>query len=264
MWEVDHKEGWEPMNQCFQTVVLERTLESPVNYKEIQPVNPKGNQSNIHWKDWCWSWSSNTVATWCKESTHWKRSCWWKRLTAGGEGDDREWDGWMASPIQQTWAWANSRRWWRTGKPVLHAAVHDVAKSQTQLSDWTTTMPMYGIQKGFTDEPVCRAGIDTDVENRHVDMREKGGWEKYWDSRTDIWIFLCVKQITSGNLLHSTGSSARSSVVTEMDGMGWWEVGSREWRYVYVYLLYLIVKQLYYNFEKKKRTLISIFSSFQP
>ena len=52
---------------------------------------------NIHWKDWCWSWNSNTLASWCEELTHWKRLWCWERLKAGGEGDDRGWDGWMAS-----------------------------------------------------------------------------------------------------------------------------------------------------------------------
>jgi len=57
---------------------------------------------NIHWKDWCWSWNSNTLATWCEEVTHWKRPWCWERLRVGGEGDDREWDGWMASPTRWT------------------------------------------------------------------------------------------------------------------------------------------------------------------
>ena len=52
---------------------------------------------NIHWSDWCWSWSSNTLATWCEQPTHWKRPCSWERSKAVGEGDDRGWDGWMAS-----------------------------------------------------------------------------------------------------------------------------------------------------------------------
>ena len=60
-------------NWCFWTVVLKKTLESPLDSKEIKPVNPIGNQSNIHWKDWGWSWSFNTLATWCEELTHWKR-----------------------------------------------------------------------------------------------------------------------------------------------------------------------------------------------
>ena len=70
---------------------------------------------NIHWKDWCWSWSSNTLATWCKKPTHGKRPWCWERLRAGGEGDDR--DDWMASSTQWTRDWANSGRWWKTGKP---------------------------------------------------------------------------------------------------------------------------------------------------
>ena len=63
----------------------------------------KESDLNIHWKDWCWSWNSNTLATWCEELTHWKRPWWWERLKAGAEGDNRGWDGWTASPTQWTW-----------------------------------------------------------------------------------------------------------------------------------------------------------------
>ena len=109
--ELDYKESWALKNWCFWTVVLEKTLESPLDCREIQPVNPKGNQSwIIHWKDW--SWSSNTLATCCKELTHWKRAWCWERLKVWGEGDDRGWDGWMASPTQWTWVWVNSGSWW--------------------------------------------------------------------------------------------------------------------------------------------------------
>ena len=65
---------------------------------------------NIHWNDWCWSWNSNTLTTWCEELTHWKRPWCWERLKAGGEGDDRGWDGWMASLTQCLWVWASSGR----------------------------------------------------------------------------------------------------------------------------------------------------------
>ena len=61
--------------------------------------------------------SSNTLATWCKGLTHWKRPWCWARLRAGGEGGNRGWDDWMESLNRWTWIWENSRRWWRTGKP---------------------------------------------------------------------------------------------------------------------------------------------------
>ena len=83
----------------------------------------RSNQSvlNIHWKEWCWSWNSNALATWCEELTHLKRHLWWERLKTGGEGDDRGWDGWMASLTQWAWVWVNSGSWWWTGRPgVLH------------------------------------------------------------------------------------------------------------------------------------------------
>ena len=71
----------------------------------------------VHWKDRCWSWNSNTLATWCEELTHLKRPWCWERLKAGGEGAYRGWDGWMASLTQWTWVWVNSGSWWWTGRP---------------------------------------------------------------------------------------------------------------------------------------------------
>ena len=112
-----------------------RRLESPLDCKKIQPVHPKGNQSWI--KDWCWRWNSNTLATWCEELTHWKRLSCWERLKAGGLGDNRRWDGWMASPTRWTWVWGGSGSWWWTGKPGMLHAVCGVAKRWTRLSDWT-------------------------------------------------------------------------------------------------------------------------------
>ena len=73
--------------------------------------------SQIHWKDWYWSWNSNTLATWCEELIHWKRSWCWERLKAGGDGNDRGWDSWMASLTQWTWVSVNSGSWWWTGRP---------------------------------------------------------------------------------------------------------------------------------------------------
>ena len=73
---------------------------------------------NIHWKDWCWSWNSNTWATWCEELIHWKRPWYWVRLK-GGEGDNRGWDCLMALPTWWTWVWASFSNCWWTGKPAM-------------------------------------------------------------------------------------------------------------------------------------------------
>ena len=89
-----------------------------------------------YWKDWCWSWNSNISATWCKELTHWERPWCWERLKAGGEGDDRGWDGWMASPTQWTWVWASSRSWWRTGSPGMLQSMG----SQRVRHNWATEL----------------------------------------------------------------------------------------------------------------------------
>ena len=108
MWELDCKESWAPKNWCFWTVVLDKTFESPLDCKEIKLVNSKGNQSWIfHWKDWCWSWNSNTLATWWGELTHLKWLWCWKKLMLG-EGDDRGWDGWISSLFQWTRVWLSS------------------------------------------------------------------------------------------------------------------------------------------------------------
>ena len=73
-----------------------------------------------HWKDRCWSWNFNTLATWCEEPTHWKRPWQWERLKAGGKGDDndRGWNGWMASTTRWTWV-SSFGSWWWTGKPGM-------------------------------------------------------------------------------------------------------------------------------------------------
>ena len=85
---------------------------------------------------WCWSWNSNTLATWWEELTHLKRPWCWERLRAGGEGDDRGWNGWMASLTQWTWVWVNSWSWWWTGRP----GVLRFMRSQRVGQDWATEL----------------------------------------------------------------------------------------------------------------------------
>ena len=102
------------------------------------PTSPSWRRSvlGVHWKDWCWSWNSNTWATSCKELIYWKRPWCWKGLGAGGEGDDRGWDGWMASLTRWTWVWLNSRCWWWTGRPGMLRFMG----SQRIKHDWVTEL----------------------------------------------------------------------------------------------------------------------------
>ena len=99
--------------------MLEKTLESPLNCMEIQPVHPKGNHS------WIFIGRTNAEAEapilWPPDAKNWlmEKTLIWERLKAGEEGDNRGWDGWMASPTQWTWVWVNSRSWWWTGKPGM-------------------------------------------------------------------------------------------------------------------------------------------------
>ena len=111
------------------------TIYSRTTIKCSQVCLQRKSVLNIHCKDWCWSWNSNTLATWCKELTHWKRPWCWERLRAGGEGDDRGWNGSMASLTQWTWVWVNSGSWWWTGRPGMLQSMG--SQSPTQLCDWT-------------------------------------------------------------------------------------------------------------------------------
>ena len=92
------------------------------------------------------SWNSNTLATWCEELTHLKR-CWcWDRLWAGGEGDDRGWDGWMASLTQWTLVWVDSGSWWWTGRP----GVLRFMESQRVRHDWATELKWVEREHGIS------------------------------------------------------------------------------------------------------------------
>ena len=100
IWELDNKKVWALKNWCLLTEVLEKTLESPLDSKEInQAILKEINPEYSYWKDWC-CWSSNTLATWYKELIHWKRLWCWERLKGEGEGDDRWWNDWVASLTQ--------------------------------------------------------------------------------------------------------------------------------------------------------------------
>ena len=136
MWELDYKETWAPKNWCFWTVVLEKTFESPLDCKEIQPVHPKGDQS------WVFigktGVEAETPILWPPHVKSWLiwKAPGWERLRAGGKGDDRGWDGWMVSPTQWTWVWVGSGSWLWIRRP----GVLWFMGSQRVRRDWATEL----------------------------------------------------------------------------------------------------------------------------
>ena len=166
MWELEYKESWVQENWLFWIMVLEKTLESPLDCKEIQPVHSKEDQS------WVFIGRTDTKAEtpilWPPDAkthlTHWKRLWCWEGLGAGGEGDDRGWDVWMASPTWWTWVWVNSGSWWWTGRPgVLH-----FMGSQRVGHDWATSLLTFMEQLSpyATNTEVCT--LEPILHNKRV------------------------------------------------------------------------------------------------
>ena len=128
-WTINKAEHWRI--DVFELWCWKRLLRVPWTAR-------RSNQSilkevlNIHWKDCCWSWSSNTLVTLCKELTYWRSPWCWERLKAGGEVDDRGWDGCMAKLTRWTWVWVSFGSWWWTGKP----GVLQFMGSQRVRDDW--------------------------------------------------------------------------------------------------------------------------------
>ena len=141
MWELDYKESWVPKNWCSWSVALEKTLENPLDCKEIQLVHPKGDQS------WIFIQRTDAEAETpilrapdAKNWLIWKDPDTGKDLKVEGEGDDKGWDSWMASPTQWTWVCINSRSWWWTGRPGVLQSMG----SQRVRHDWTElSIPLY-------------------------------------------------------------------------------------------------------------------------
>ena len=140
MWELDYKESWALKNWCFWTVVLQKTLESPLDYKEIKPVHSKGYQS------WRFTGRANVEAEtpilWLSDAKNWLTG---KDPDAGKEwrreekGMIRGWEGWMASPTRLTWVRASSRSWWWTGRPGVLQSMG----SQRVGRNWATELNIW-------------------------------------------------------------------------------------------------------------------------
>ena len=204
MWELDRKEGWVLKNCCFWTVVLEKTLESSLDCKEIQPVNPKGNQS--------WVFTGRTDAEaetpilWLPDAKNWligkdpdvgKDWRWEEKGTP--EDEMVGWHHWLSG------VWASSERWWRTG----NAAVHGVAKTQTWLRNWTTRS-----QGACTLLKEAEKWVDNSTV---IGLQGGGGWRRRG---------LNGGQKSKGRLLRGLGASGLSrSMLTRDDASTGWEWG---------------------------------------
>ena len=143
-WRIDAFELW-----CWRRLLRVLGLQG-------DPTSPFWRRSTLGflWKEWCWSWNSSTLGTSCEELTHWKRLWCWEGLEPGGEGDDRGWDGWMASQTWWTWIWVNSGSWWWTGKPGVLRFMG--SQSRTRLSDWTELNIFVSITFAFFTFPPCQ------------------------------------------------------------------------------------------------------------
>ena len=159
MWELDGEESWVLKNWCFWTVVLEKTLESPLDCKEIQPVHSKGDQS------WVFIGRTDVEAEipilWPPHAKSWligKDPDAGEGLGAGGEGDDRGWGGWMASPTWWAWVWVNSGSWWWTGRPGVLLFIG----SQRVGHDWVTELNWLNWITSMVEYTKCQI-LNTDV-----------------------------------------------------------------------------------------------------
>ena len=121
---------------AFQLRCWRRLLRVPWTARESNQSILKEMSPEYSLEEWCWSWNSNILATWCEELTPWKRPWCWERLKMGGEGDNRGWDGWMASPTQWTWVWVSSGSCWWTGKPGVLQSMG----SQRVRHNWATEL----------------------------------------------------------------------------------------------------------------------------
>ena len=135
MWELDYKESWAPENWCFWTVLLEKTLKSLLARRSNQSIL-KEISLEYSLEGLMLQLKLQYFGHLMEELTHWKRSWCWERLKAGQEGNNRGWDGWMASLTQRTWVWTSSGSWWWAGKPGVLQSVG----SQRVGHDWVTEL----------------------------------------------------------------------------------------------------------------------------
>ena len=146
---------------------------------------------------------TNILATWCEELTHLKRPWCWERLRAGGEGDDRGWDGWMASPTQWTWVWVNSGSWWWTGKPGMLRFMG----LQIVVQDWVTELNWLLVPLLWLNSRLIASGI----------MNQYRGWDGWMASPTQwTWVW-----VNSGSWWWTGRAGVLQSMGSQRVGQDW-------------------------------------------
>ena len=151
----------------------------------LKEINPE------YWKDWCGSWKSNALATWCEELIHLERPWCWQTMMVRGEGDDRGWDGWMASPTQWTWVWVGSRSWWWTGKPDVLQSMGCKELDMTEQLNWTpiscksgpiteTPYPFLYLASYTAADPGSILGQEDLLENKMATHSSILAWKIPW------------------------------------------------------------------------------------
>ena len=175
MWELDYKESSAPNNWCFWTVVLEKTLESPLDCKEIQPVHSKGNQS------WMFIGRTDVEAEtpifWLPDAKNWLME---KTLilgkTEGGRRRGRQrMRCWMASPTRWTWVWVNYKSWRWTGKPGVLSPWGHKQLNMTEQLNWTELKQVCRQRKGSIKgrNQICRKEIELLSEHSPLESKKK-------------------------------------------------------------------------------------------
>ena len=151
MWELDCEESWVPKNWCFWTVMLEKTLESPLDCKEIQLVHSKGDQPWVFFgRNYAKAETSVLWPPHVKNSLIGRNWC-FDGLWEGRKGDNRGWDGWMASPTRWTWVWLNSGSWWWTGRPgvLWYMGSQRVGHNWATELNWTDSQIKLELNRTF-------------------------------------------------------------------------------------------------------------------